>query len=205
MLDTVFEPEKLQPLLIIISGPSGVGKDAVIQKMREIGVPFYFVVTVNTRKARPEEKEGVDYYFVSLEDFEQMKDRGEFLEWSPVYEEFKGTLRRTVQKGLECGIDVVLRVDVQGAAKIRNELKDTLLIFLTAESEEILIERIKKRGDSDETLQNRKAKVQEEMARIGEFDYVVLNRQNRIGKTAKTIQSIILAEHHKTALRKIEL
>jgi len=137
---------KPQPLMVVISGPSGVGKDAVIKELQRRQFPIRFVVTTNSRKPRPHEKEGVDYYFISREKFEQMIANDEFIEYAHVYEDYKGVSRAEVKKAFESGQDVILRLDVQGAARIRKINQEAILIFLSPSNEAEWLGRIKKRG-----------------------------------------------------------
>ena len=131
-----------QPLLIVISGPSGVGKDTVIQRMKERNLPFHFVVTATTRPARPEEQQGVDYFFVSHDQFAEMIEQGELLEYAIVYNDYKGIPKAQVREALASGKDVVMRVDVQGAATVRELCPQALLIFLTTQDEDELVARL---------------------------------------------------------------
>jgi guanylate kinase len=194
------------PLLIVISGPSAVGKDAVVQRLLEDCESFTFVVTVNTRPPRPGERDGVDYHFVTREQFQRMVVEGEMLEYAPVYDDFKGVPRAGVRQALASGKDVILRVDVQGAATIRRLCPGALLIFLTAESESVLLERmLSRQTDTPESLELRLATFQEEMQHIGEFDYAVLNRTGQLERTVEVILAIIQAEHHRVHPRKVDL
>lgn len=194
------------PLLVVISGPSGAGKDATLRRMRGLGYPFHFVVTATTRPRRPNEVDGVDYHFVSKQEFAEMLKKDELLEHAIVYGQHKGIPRKQVQEALESGKDVIMRIDVQGAATIRDLVPEAVFIFLTASSEEELIRRLKKRRtETSEGLKRRIARVQEEMKRLDEFDYVVVNRNSHLDQTVETIAAIITAEKCKVKQRKIEL
>lgn len=200
------QPGQLFPLLIVISGPSAVGKDAVVKRLLEDSESFTFVVTVNTRPPRPGERPGVDYHFVTREQFQRMVAQGEMLEYAPVYDDFKGVPRAGVSQALASGKDVVLRLDVQGAATIRRLCPEALLIFLTPEDDSVLLERMRSRpGDTPESLELRLATVQQEMQRIEEFDYVVPNRTGQLERAVEVIRSIIAAEHHRVNPRKVTL
>jgi len=195
-----------QPLLVVLSGPSGAGKDAVLKRMKELGYPFHFVVTVTTRPKRPGEVDGVDYYFISEEEFAQMLARGELLEHAVVYGQHKGIPKRQVREALASGKDVILRIDVQGAATIRKLVPEAVLIFLTASSEKELLRRLKRRKtETPEELKRRIATVREEMKRLPEFDYVVINRDGALDEAVKTIAAIITAEKCRVKQRKIEI
>ena len=138
-----------RPLLVVLSGPSGVGKDAVMAQMRELNVPFYQVVTAATRSQRPGEIDGQDYHFVSIERFAAMIEQKELLEHAVVYGDYKGIPKAEVRKGLASGLDVVLRVDVQGAATIRSLVPQAVAIFLIASSEEEMVVRLRGRKTED--------------------------------------------------------
>lgn len=197
---------KIEPLLIVISGPSGVGKDTVLQRMKERNLPFHFVVTATTRPPRTSETDGVDYIFVSLEDFANMIENEELLEYAIVYKDYKGIPKDQVRQALKSGKDVVMRVDVQGAATIRKLSPEAILIFLITEDEPELVRRLKTRKtESPEGLKLRIATARQELKRIGEFDYVVVNREHQLDETVDTILAIIDAEHHRVEPRKVTL
>lgn len=207
MSDTFLtHPGEYFPLLIVISGPSGVGKDTVIQRMKERGLPFHFVVTATTRQPRPEERHGVDYLFVSHDEFARMIEQDELLEYAIVYNDYKGIPKRQVREALASNKDVIMRVDVQGAATIRKLSPEALLIFLTVEDEAELIRRLSMRKtETPEGLNLRIATARQEMKRIREFDYVVTNRDGQVDQTVDTILAIIHAEHHRVHPRKVSL
>ena len=198
-----FEPT---PLLIVISGPSGVGKDSVVQRMQERGYPFHFVVTATSRPPRPGEVHGVDYYFFSREAFEAMIEHGELLEHAVVYGQHKGIPRAQVQEALASGQDVVMRLDVQGAATIRRIVPEAVLIFLSASSDEELYNRLRARHtESEEELRLRIAKAREEMRHLPEFDYLVINREGHLDEAVDRIWAIIQSEHCRVHQRRITL
>lgn len=201
-----FNPMEPKPLLVVISGPSGVGKDSVITRMKEMGLNIHFVVTATTRPARPDEVDGVDYFFLTSDQFAEMIDRGEFLEYAIVYNDYKGIPKEQVRQALASGKDVVMRVDVQGAATIREICPEALLIFLTTQDEEELVNRLKTRKtETPEGLNLRIATARQELKRIHEFDYVVVNREGRLEETVDTILAILHAEHHRVKHRKVTL
>ena len=194
------------PLLVVISGPSGAGKDATLRRMRGLGYPFHFVVTATTRPRRPNEVDGVDYHFVSKQEFAEMLERGELLEHAIVYGQHKGIPRKQVQEALESGKDVIMRIDVQGAATIRRLVPEAVLIFLTASSEEELEQRLLARGgDTSEQLQRRIATAREEMRCWPESDYVVANRDGELDQAVDDVLAIIRAEHRRVEPRVVKL
>ena len=194
------------PLLIVISGPSGVGKDAVLRRMKERGLPFHFVVTATTRPRRSGEVEGRDYLFVSRQDFDGMVERGEMLEHALVYNDYKGIPRPQVAQALASGHDALLRVDVQGAATIRALAPEALLIFLLAGSEAELERRLRARHtESEKDLALRQQAARLEIERLDLFDYAVVNRDFALDGTVDTILAIIHAEHHRSQPRQVRL
>ncbi len=206
MSPTAFQLPQPEPLLVVISGPSGVGKDSVIQRMKERNLPFHFVVTATTRPPRPGERHGVDYFFVSREEFAEMIEKGELLEYALVYNDYKGIPKEQVRRALASGKDVVMRIDVQGAATVRRLCPEAVLIFLTTESEEELVRRLQKRKtESPEDLKLRIATARKELERLSEFDYVVVNREGRLDEAVDVIVAIITAEHHRIPHRKVTL
>jgi guanylate kinase len=201
-----FNPFHRQPLLIVISGPSGVGKDTVIQRMKERKLPFHFVVTATTRPPRPNEVQGVDYFFVSHDEFAEMINQDELLEYAIVYNDYKGIPKQQVRQALESGKDVVMRIDVQGAATIRELSSDALMIFLTTQDEQEMVRRLSARKtETPEGLNLRIATARQELKRIVEFDYVVVNREDQLDDAVDTILAIIHSEHHRVTPRKVTL
>lgn len=194
------------PLLIVISGPSGVGKDVTLKRMRERGMPYHFVVTATTRPRREGEVHGSDYFFVSVAEFADMMDHGELLEYAIVYGDYKGIPKQQVRSALASGEDVIMRIDVQGAATVRQLCPDGVFIFLMASNEEELINRLRERKtESPEGLKMRIATAREEVKRIGEFDYVVENRDGELDEVVDTIAAIVLAEKCRVVQRQITL
>ncbi len=201
-----FDVHHPEPLLIVISGPSGVGKDTVIQRMKERHLPFHFVVTATTRPPRPNEVHGVDYFFVSHDEFAEMIEQGELLEYAIVYNDYKGIPKAQVRQALDSGKDVIMRVDVQGARTVRKLAPEALLIFLTTADEEELVARLTARKtESPEGLKLRIATARQELKQVEMFDYVVINRQFHLDETVDTIMAIIQAEHHRVKHRKVTL
>ena len=193
-----------EPLLIVLSGPSGVGKDSVLNRMKERGLPFHFVVTATTRPKRAAEVEGVDYLFVSQERFQVMIANNELIEYSWVYNAYKGIPRKQIEEALADGSDVIMRIDVQGAEKIRKIYPECVQIFLIPKSQQELRERIiNRKSETEPEIQQRLATASEELKCIPMFDYIVVNEDSHLNRTVDTIWSIIVAEHHRVEPRKI--
>ncbi len=197
---------RFEPLLVVISGPSGVGKDSVLLRMKERKLPFHFVVTATTRPPRPGETHGTDYFFFSKEQFAGMIDNGELLEYAIVYNDYKGIPKEQVRQALASGKDVIMRLDVQGAATVRKLSPEAVLIFLTTDNEEVMLNRLQaRRTESEEELKLRIATARQEFKRLGEFDYVVVNREGKLDETVDTITAIVTAEHQRVVPRKVTL
>ncbi len=193
-----------EPLLIVISGPSAAGKDTVIKLLTERDIPLYCTINANTRPPRPDEVDGVDYFFVTEGEYQAMLDAGEFFEHSDVYVDKKGILRSEITKGLGLGKDVILRIDVQGASKVRSICPDALLIFLTTPSLMEQAQRLTGRAtETDDSLKARLETAREEMSHLPEFDYLVINHQGRLDETVDKLAAIIQAEHQRVHPRKV--
>jgi guanylate kinase len=204
--ETDFDLPRPSSLLIVISGPSGAGKDTVLQRMMERGLPFHFVVTATTRPRRTDEVDGRDYWFVSKEEFARMIEEDELIEYAIVYGDYKGIPKQQVRTALASGKDVILRIDVQGAETIRKLAPESLLIFVTTENENELVRRLETRKtETVEELKLRIATARKELQRITAFDYVVINRDYHLDEAVDTIRSIIDAEHHRVTPRKVSL
>jgi guanylate kinase len=200
--------ERLQkqklPLLIVISGPSGVGKDSVVQRMKERGLPIHFVVTATTRPQREGEQNGVDYFFVSRDGFAEMIESDDLIEYAIVYGDYKGIPKAQVEEALASGTDVVMRVDVQGAETIRRLYPEALLIFLSTRTEDELVRRLKQRKtEAPEDLKLRIATARKEMLKVDLFDYYVINAENKLDEAVDSIVAIIQAEHHRINPRRV--
>jgi guanylate kinase len=204
--DTDYNIHHPQPLLIVISGPSGAGKDTVMQRMKERGLPFHFVVTATTRPRRNNEVHGKDYFFVSKEEFARMIDEDELIEHAMVYGDYKGIPKQQVREALASGKDVVMRIDVQGAETVRKLAPAALMIFIATENEQDLIRRLTTRKtETVDSLALRIATARKELKRVEAFDYVIVNREFHLDETVGTIRAIIEAEHHRVKPRKVSL
>lgn len=208
MKNEIFSKElrKQYPLMIVISGPSGIGKDTVVRLLEQRNHSFCFVVTATSRPPRPGEVDGVDYQFVSKERFEEMIAQDELIEYARVYKDYKGIPRKNIEAALQCEQDVILRLDVQGARRIRELFPEALLIFLVPETDEAWIERLSSRNtETEEKLQVRLNAAREELKSFPIFDYVVVNATGQIDRTVECILSIVHAEHHCIHHRKVSL
>jgi guanylate kinase len=194
------------PLMVVISGPSGVGKDEVLKVLQQRQVPFHFVVTATTRPQRSGEIDGEDYHFVSVSEFAGMIERGELLEHAVVYGDYKGIPAAQVRDALESGKDAVLRIDIQGAETVRRLVDGAVFIFLVAESMSELERRLRERkSDPADRLKLRIVTAREEMQRAEEFDYVVVNQRDRLDDTVDAILAIITAEKCRVGRRPVKL
>jgi guanylate kinase len=201
-----FYPHAHQPLLIVISGPSGVGKDTVIQRLKERPQAFHFVVTATTRPARPGEVHGKDYFFITRDEFADMIEKDELLEHAYVYNDYKGIPKKQVRQALGSGKDVIMRIDVQGATTIHSLYPEALLIFMTTRDEAEMIKRLTTRKtETPEGLKLRIATARQELKRLDEFDYLVVNGDGGLDETVDTILAIVKAEHHRVKPRKVTL
>ncbi len=186
-------------LLVIISGPSGVGKDTIIDALRARPreKDYHYVVTCTTRAPRPGEVDGVAYHFVSVGRFLQMRDAGELLEATEVHGKWYGTPRTEVAAALVSGHDVILKIDVQGAQVVKERVSDALLVFVVPPSLEALFQRLKARAtESADELETRQRNAAIELARQDDYDYVVVNETGQVQRTAARIDEIIAAERH---------
>ena len=184
-------------LLVIVSGPSGVGKDSVIEALRrEPRDPdYHYVVTCTTRPRRQYEVDGVHYHFLEPAEFARLRDEGELLEANEVHGNWYGTPRADVRDALRHGHDVILKIDVQGAAMVKQTVPDALLIFLVPPSLEDLFGRLQARAtESADELDVRQRNAALELARQEDYDHVVVNETGQIERTARRIHEIILDE-----------
>ena len=193
-------------LVIVISGPSGVGKDAVIDRMRESPLNLHFVVTVTTRRQRQGETDGRDYHFISKTEFENMIEKEELLEWANVYGNYYGVPRQELRQAVSEGLDAVVKVDVQGADTIKSKLPDAVLIFVSAPSNKELEKRlIRRKTETGVDLELRTQAAQDEMKRLPLFDYVVVNHDEQVELAVSQIEAIITAEKCRVKARTIEI
>ncbi len=184
-------------MLVIISGPSGVGKDAVIDALRRRGrrPDYHYVVTCTTRARRPGEIDGVSYHFLDRDRFIALRDAGELLEANEVHGNWYGTPRTQVREALLQGHDVILKIDVQGAQVVKENVPDAILIFIVPPSLESLFRRLKSRAtETADELEIRSRNAAIELARQDDYDYIVENGDGQVEATAERIDQILAAE-----------
>jgi guanylate kinase len=193
-------------LLVIISGPSGVGKDTIIDALRHrtTSRDYHFVVTCTTRAPRPGEVDGVSYHFVTLEQFNDMRNADELLEAAKVHVSWYGTPRHDVRDALAAGRDVILKIDVQGAQVVKERVPEAILIFVVPPSLETLFERLRARAtETADELEVRQRNAAIELARQNDYDYVIVNETGQVERTAARIEEIIAAERRDHPERRV--
>lgn len=191
-------------ILLVISGPSGVGKGTICSALKKEEPDLVYSISATTRTPRPGEVHGVDYFFYSRDQFEDMIRRGEFLEWASVYGNLYGTPRKYVQDALNQGKDVILEIDIQGARQIKENFSQQLGVFIAPPSMEELARRLRNRGtDSEEEIKRRLKLAEEEMKRISDYDYIIPN--DDLEKAVEILKAILLAERFRTSRYKVEI
>jgi guanylate kinase len=194
------------PLLIVLSGPSGAGKDALLTRLRETAYPLEYITTLTTRPKRANERDNIDYHFVSPDSFQRMIKDDELLEWANVYGNWYGVPRKPVEEALKSGRNTVVKVDIQGAATIKKIVPEAVFIFLMPPSLEELNTRLtQRRTESPFDLARRIKTAQEEIAQLSLFDYVIVSNRDEIDRAAAQIKAIITAEECRVSPRQIIL
>ena len=194
------------PLLLVLSGPSGVGKDLLLSRLREAGRPYHFTVTATTRAIRGGELDGVDYHFVTRDQFEAMIADDALLEWANVYGNYYGVPKDQVMQALNRGQDVILKIDVQGAATVREIAPEAVFIFLAPPSEDELERRLRgRRSESDATFATRTEELRNELEEAEKFDYTVVHHTDATDKAALEIEDIISRERLREPPRNVIL
>lgn len=194
--------------LVIISGPSGVGKDTIIAALaaRPRDPDYHYVVTCTTRAPRPGEIPGVSYQFVTRTEFHALRDSGELLESAQVHGNWYGTPRRDLAQALADGYDVILKIDVQGARVVKERVPDALLVFIVPPSLEALFQRLRSRAtENADELELRQRNAAIELARQGDYDHVVVNETGEIERTAAEIEAIIEQDKRRNSERRIRI
>ena len=195
-----------QGLLFVLSAPSGAGKDTVINTLRQLGMDFYVVPSVTTRTPRPGESEGHPYHFISKETFEQLVSQNELLEYANVHGNWYGQPRKLIRDNLSAGRDVLLKIDVKGAATIRSKVPDAIFIFLIPGSLEELTQRLTGRQtETEEELRRRLADARKELAEQHWYDYLITNRDGHLQEAVDCLRAIMLAEHCRVHPRNIDV
>lgn len=185
-------------LLVVISGPSAAGKDAVIETIRKRNLGFTFITTATSRKPRDYEKHGVDYFFYTREEFEAMIREDKFAEYALVYGDYKGVPADQIEQALCTKCDILVRVDVAGAATLRSRFPEAVLIFLIPTNEEEWLDRFKMRNtETPESLEIRRKTVKHELEQLPNFDYLVVNKKGQLEETVDLVLDIIKVEHHR--------
>ncbi|MGI6550329.1 MAG: guanylate kinase [Syntrophomonadales bacterium] len=181
-------------ILFVISGPSGVGKGTLREKLMETPLDgLIYSISATTRKPRSGEVDGRDYFFSDIQSFESLIAEGELLEWALVYNNYYGTPKRFVMDNLEKGTDVLLEIDIQGALRVKSLIPDGVFVFVLPPSVEELGKRLNARGkDSQSEIQHRLACYEEEISHVGDYDYVVVN--DDVSEATEKIRAIIIAE-----------
>ncbi len=194
------------PLLLVLSGPSGVGKDLLLARLREAGRPYHFTVTATTRPKRSGEHDGIDYHFVSTPQFESMIANEELLEWANVFGNYYGVPKSQVIDAMARGQDVILKIDVQGAETVRNLVPDALFIFLAPPSDAELERRLRGRNtEADDALNTRIEQARNELQEAEKFDYTVVHRTDATDEAALEIEDIIRLERDREPPRRVVL
>ncbi len=193
-------------LLIVLSGLSGVGKDAILTGLREPSYHLEFITTITTRTKRPNERDGVHYHFISSNKFQELIDRDELLEWANVYGNWYGVPKEPVKQALDRKEDVIVKVDVQGAATIKKILPQAVYIFLAPPSMEELVLRLqRRRTESPSDLELRIKTAEAELEKLPLFDYMVVNRQGEIDRAVADVKAIITAEKCRVTPRELTI
>lgn len=189
-------PSPRQGLLFVLSAPSGTGKDTVIHTAKAQGADFFVVPSVTTRQPRPGESEGDPYSFVSRETFEEMVGKDELLEYANVHGNWYGQPRQLIRDNLRAGRDVLLKIDVKGAATVRQKVPQAIFIFLAPGSIDELATRLVRRNtETKAELQRRLEDARNELAQQNWYDYVITNRQGHAAEAAEKLRAIMTAEH----------
>ena len=202
------EPAKhVNPIVVVISGPSGVGKDVMIDRMIESDrIGFHFTVTATTRDPRPGEKDGINHHFVTVDDFVNLIANDDLLEWAQVYGNYYGVPKKQVRDALSSGNHVILRVDVQGAKRLSEIIPEALLIFIIPPSLDVLKSHLEKRGvDLEVDMTKRLVAANEEISQARLFDFTVTNVEGRLDDTVNQVVEIIESESQRIPPRRVSI
>lgn len=202
------DPAKhMNPIVVVISGPSGVGKDVMIERMIESDrIGFHFTVTATTRDPRPGEVDGINHHFVTVDDFVNLISADNLLEWAQVYGNYYGVPKQQVREALTNGNHVIIRVDVQGAKRLREIIPEALMIFIIPPSLDVLKSHLEKRGvDTETEMTQRLEAASEEISQASLFDFTVTNEEDRLDDTVNQVVGIIESESHRIPPRKVDI
>ena len=195
-----------QGLLFVLSAPSGTGKDTVINAIKQQGLDFYVVSSVTTRAPRPGESDGNPYHFISQEEFDRLVAKDELLEYAKVHGNWYGQPRQPIRDNLRAGRDVLLKIDVQGAATVHSKVPQAIFIFLVPDSLDELAARLTNRKTETEAeRQQRLTDARKELAQQYWYDYVVVNRHGHLQEAVDKLRAIMLAEHCRVEPRQIQV
>ena len=193
-----------KPFLLVVSGPSGVGKSTIARGLLERSDDIDLSISLTTRRARKGEKEGEEYKFVSVEEFEAARERGELLEWAEVHGNLYGTPAAFVRRTLDRGRNVLLEIDVQGGMSVKERMPDAVLIFLLPPSFEELERRLRGRATDDETVIRRRLdNAREELTLFTHYDYLVVNED--VGRCTDEVVGIVSSESLRRSRTKLDL
>ena len=197
----------MNPIVVVISGPSGVGKDVMIDRMIESDrIGFHFTVTATTRDPRPGETDGINHHFVTVDDFVNLIAADDLLEWAQVYGNYYGVPKKQVRDALAAGNHVILRVDVQGAKRLSEIIPEALLIFIIPPSLDVLKSHLEKRGvDTEVEMTKRLAAATEEISQASLFDFTVTNEEGRLDDTVNQVVEIIESESQRIPPRRVSI
>ena len=187
-------------VLFVITGSSGTGKTTLLKEAFQVIPDVGFSVSATTRKPRAGEQNGVDYHFLSVDEFESLRDKNEFLEWAEVYGNYYGTPKAPVKKALQEGLSILLEIDVQGARQVREQMEDAVLVFVLPPSLDAIEKRLRSRStDSEEIISRRVDEAMVQISACGEFDFVVVN--DVLEEAHKVFQSVLISELCRTERR----
>ena len=196
--------EAAAPLLAVITGPSGVGKDSLLSRLKSLNRPYHFAVTATTRPSRPEETDGVDYFFLSDQQYDEMLAKGEFLENATVYGYRYGVPKPPIREALAAGKDVVFRTDIQGARYIKSVCPGAVTVFVLPPSWDELEWRLRSRAtDTPEQLDIRLRTARDEMTAAEEFDHTLVN--DDLNACVDAIERILAAERSRAGREPLRL
>jgi guanylate kinase len=191
--------KKKQGLLFVVSAPSGAGKTSLCRAITDSLENLTHSISYATRKPRPGESDGRDYYFVSQERFREMVDAGDFAEWAEVHSNLYGTSRRVLDDMISKGLDVILDIDTQGAKQIKSKYDTAVFIFIMPPSLDILEERLRNRkSDHEDEIRKRMKRAREEIRDYSMYDYLIVNRD--FDRALTELRSVAIAERNRTRL-----